>query len=65
MILKLSAATAPSRPRGRPTARPLTKAACQRTPACTWVDPYKRLDDVKVKGFCRPTTPQPAKPDSD
>lgn len=31
----------------------LDKAACERQASCTWVDPYKRMDGVKVGGFCR------------
>lgn len=31
----------------------LDKTACERQASCTWVDPYKRMDGVKVSGFCR------------
>lgn len=51
ILLTLAAAPASASP---PACKALTEAACQREPVCTWVDPYKRLDEVKVKGFCRP-----------
>jgi hypothetical protein len=57
LALTLTAAPAPAK---TTDCKALTKAACQRAPACTWVDPYKRLDEVKVQGFCRPS----ARPDA-
>jgi hypothetical protein len=56
IILALCSAAAPSTALAT-NCKALSKAACQRTPACTWVDPYKRLDEVKVQGFCRATEP--------
>ncbi|MBK1618392.1 hypothetical protein CKO42_08060 [Lamprobacter modestohalophilus] len=32
----------------------LDKAACDRQATCTWVAAYKRMDGVKVSGFCHP-----------
>lgn len=64
MILALGVASAPATASAT-ECKHLNKAACQREPACTSGDPYKRLDEVKVAGFCRPTTPQPAKPEGD
>ena len=54
MILTLIATTTPASAKAR-DCKALSKAACQRAPACVWVDPYKRLDEVKVKGFCHAT----------
>jgi hypothetical protein len=31
----------------------MEKAACERQDSCTWVDSYKRKDDVVVNGYCR------------
>jgi hypothetical protein len=52
MALTLTAAPTTAAP---PACNTLGKAACQREPACVWVDPYRRMDEVKVQGFCRAT----------
>lgn len=31
----------------------MEKSACEAQDACTWVDGYKRKDDVQVNGYCR------------
>ncbi len=56
MILALPLAAAPATALAT-ECKDLDKAACTRAPACVWVDLYKRLDEVKVKGFCHAKTP--------
>ena len=56
MILVLIATATPASAKA-PNCKALSKAACQREPACVWVDPYKRMDEVKVAGFCRAAEP--------
>jgi hypothetical protein len=64
LILAMGVAAAPTTALAN-ACKDLDEGACEHAPACTWVDPYKRLDEVKVPGFCRPTKPQPATPDGD
>ncbi|MEA1052487.1 hypothetical protein U5801_22155 [Lamprobacter modestohalophilus] len=47
------------------TCTKLDKAACEQQATCTWVAPYKRMDGVKVSGFCRNKQKRTAEPSLD